>query len=48
MATIHFDQTTRLTPEQFISALTDFGPRRSTVLRSSGDDYPKVHRVGPG
>ena len=47
MATIHFDQKTRLTPEQFIAGLTDFGPRRSTVLRSSADDYPKVHLVGP-
>ncbi len=25
MATIHFDQKTRLTPEQFIAGLTDFG-----------------------
>ena len=46
MATIHFDQQTRLTPEQYIAGLTDFGPGRSKVFSNSADDYLKVHQVG--
>ncbi len=46
MATIHLDQTTRLTPEQYVAGLTDFGPGRSKVFSNSADDYLKVHRVG--
>ena len=47
MATIHFDQQTRLTPEQYIAGLTDFGPGRSTVFSNSADDCLKIHQVGP-
>ena len=32
MSTIHFNQTTNLTPEQYIAGLTDFGPGRSKVF----------------
>ena len=32
MSTIHFHQTTTLTPEQYIAGLTDFGPGRSKLL----------------
>jgi hypothetical protein len=47
MPTIHFDQKTKLTPEQYIAGLTDFGPGRSKVFSNSADDYLKVHHVGP-
>jgi hypothetical protein len=47
MATIHFDQKTRLTPEQYIAGLTDFGPGRSKVFSNSADDHLKVHQAGP-
>jgi len=48
MSTIHFTQTTTATPEQFVAALTDFGPGRSKVFGNSADDYLKVHAQGPG
>jgi len=44
MPTIHFHQTTTLTPEQYIAGLTDFGPGRSKLFGNSADDYLKVHR----
>lgn len=44
---IHFHQTTTSTPEQFIAALTDFGPGRSKIFGNSADDYLKVHQRGP-
>ena len=47
MSTIHFNQTTTLTPEQYIAGLTDFGPGRSEVFSKSADDYLEVHSVGP-
>ena len=47
MSTIHFNQTTTLTPDQYIAGLTDFGPGRSKVFSNSADDYLKVHHVGP-
>ena len=47
MSTIHFHQTTTLTPEQYIAGLTDFGPGRSKVFSNSADDYLKVHSLGP-
>jgi hypothetical protein len=47
MATIHMYQTTSSTPEQFIAALTDFGPGRSKLFGNSADEYMKVHRRGP-
>ena len=46
MATLHFHATTSATPEQFIAALTDFGPGRAEVFPNSSDDYLKVHHLG--
>ena len=47
MSTIHFHRTTTATPEQFLSALIDFGPGRSKLFGNSADDYLKVHHRGP-
>ena len=47
MATLHFNQTTTATPEQFVAGLTDFGPGRSQLFGNSADDYLKVHDEGP-
>jgi hypothetical protein len=47
MATIHLHQTIASTPEQFVAALTDFGPGRSEIFGRSADDYLKVHDQGP-
>jgi hypothetical protein len=47
MATIHLHQTIASTPEQFIAALTDFGPGRSEIFGRSADGYLKVHDQGP-
>jgi hypothetical protein len=46
MSTIHFNQTTTLTPEQHVAGLTDFGPGRSKVFGNSADEYLKVHHRG--
>ena len=46
MATIHFHFATTATPEQFVDALTDFGPGRSEVFGNSADDYLKVYDIG--
>ncbi|WP_433679177.1 hypothetical protein [Nocardia sp. CA-119907] len=46
MSTIHFTETTTSTPEQFVSALTDFGPGRSKVFGNSTDEYLEVHAQG--
>jgi hypothetical protein len=43
MATVHFNQKTTATPEQFIAGLTDFGPGRAELFSNSADDYLKVH-----
>ena len=43
---IHFHRTTRLTPEQYIAGLTDFGPGRSKLFGNSADEYLKVHHLG--
>jgi hypothetical protein len=43
---IRFHQATRLTPEQFIAGLTDFGPGRSKLFGNSADEYLKVHDRG--
>ncbi|MBV9928042.1 MAG: hypothetical protein JOZ96_23690 [Acidobacteria bacterium] len=43
MATLHFHQTTTLTPEQYVAGLTDFGPGRSELFGNSADEYLKVH-----
>ena len=47
MATLHFNQTTTSTPEQFVAALTDFGPGRSEIFGKSADDYLQLHDAGP-
>ena len=47
MSTIHLHRTTRLTPEQYLAGLTDFGPGRSKLFGNSADDYLKVHSRGP-
>ena len=47
MTTIHLHQTTTATPEQFLAALTDFGPGRSDIFPNSADGYLKVHDHGP-
>ena len=46
MATIHLNQTTTSTPEQFVAGLTDFGPGRSQLFGRSADGYLKVHDKG--
>jgi hypothetical protein len=46
MATLHFTQTTTSTPEQFIAAVTDFGPGRSELFGNSDDQYLQVHDLG--
>ena len=46
MATIHLHETTTATPEQFIAALTDFGPGRAKVFGNSADGYLEVHAQG--
>jgi hypothetical protein len=43
MSTIHLHQTTTSTPEQYIAALTEFGPGRSKIFGNSADEYLKVH-----
>jgi len=43
---IHFHQTSRSTPEQFIAGLIDFGPSRSRLFPNSSDEYLKVHHLG--
>jgi hypothetical protein len=46
MSTIHLHATTTATPEQFLAALTDFGPGRSKIFSNSADDYLQVHAQG--
>ena len=46
MPTIHFQETTTSTPEQFVAALTDFGPGRSQIWGNSADNYLNVHDQG--
>jgi len=36
-----------LTPGQYITGLTDFGPGRAKLFGNSTDDYLKVHSRGP-
>jgi hypothetical protein len=43
MSKNHFNQTTTLTPEQYIAGLTDFGPGRSELFGNSADADLKVH-----
>ncbi|MGW5381299.1 hypothetical protein [Nocardia sp. NPDC003963] len=46
MATLHFTETTTATPEQFVAALTDFGPGREQLFGNSTDEYLEVHHRG--
>jgi len=46
MPTFHFHQTSTATPEQFLAALTDFGPGRAEVFENSADDDLEVHSQG--
>jgi hypothetical protein len=46
MSTIHLHRTTSITAEQYIAALTNFGPGRSKLFGNSADEYLKVHRSG--
>lgn len=46
MPTIHFTETTSSTPEQFVAALTDFGPGRWLLFANSDGEYLKVHDQG--
>ncbi|ADJ47390.1 hypothetical protein AMES_5565 [Amycolatopsis mediterranei S699] len=46
MSTIHFTVTTTATPEQFLAALTDFGPGRAELFGNSADEYLQVHHRG--
>ncbi len=48
MSTIHLTETTSATPEQFVAALTDFGPGRSQIFGRSADAKLRVHDQGPG
>jgi hypothetical protein len=47
MTTIHLKRTTTATPEQFVAALTHFGPGRDKLFPRSTDGYLKVHSQGP-
>ena len=46
MSTINLHQTTTSTPEEYVAALTDFGPGRSRLFANSADEYLKVHHRG--
>ncbi|WP_458690548.1 hypothetical protein [Nocardia tengchongensis] len=48
MSTIHFKETTNSTPEQFVAALTNFGPGRFELFSNTDDEYLKVHDQHPG
>src|SRR5262245_62400806 len=44
MSTFHVIKTTTLPPEQYIAALTAFGPGRPKLFGNSADQYLKVHQ----
>jgi hypothetical protein len=46
MSIIHLHRTTAITAEQYIAALTNFGPGRSKLFGNSADEYLKVHQRG--
>ena len=46
MATIKVTERTTATPEQFLAALTDFGPHRSQVWTNSKPEFLVVHEQG--
>jgi len=45
MPTIRLTETTTVTPERFIAALTEFGPGRSKVWTNSTPEYLQVHSL---
>ena len=47
MPTIRLTATTTATPEQFIAAVTDFGPGRSKIFGNTDDSQLIVHDSGP-
>jgi hypothetical protein len=46
MTTIHLRAHARVTPDQFVAALTDFGPGRSEIFGNSADSDLEVHSIG--
>ena len=48
MTTVNFKVQTQLAPAAVLSALTDFGPRRSEVWPNVDSVHFKVHGQGPG
>ncbi|WP_086664760.1 hypothetical protein [Lentzea kentuckyensis] len=46
MTTITLHQPTTASPEQFVAALTDFGPGRKQLFPNSSDDALRVHERG--
>ena len=46
MATLRYHENTTATPEQFVAAVTDFGPGRSEIFPNSADGYLQVHSKG--
>jgi hypothetical protein len=46
MTVLTFSRTTSATPEQFLAALTDFGPGRSEIFPNSADGFLSVHEQG--
>jgi hypothetical protein len=48
MATVHFTKTTTATPEEFIAALTDFGPGRAEIWGNTADSQLEVYSQSPG
>ncbi|WP_458685749.1 hypothetical protein [Nocardia tengchongensis] len=43
MTTIHMHANAHVTPEEYVAALTDFGPDRSTLFGNSKNAYLAVH-----
>ena len=46
MSTVRFSQATSATPQEFVAALTDFGPGRSELFGNSADGYLEVYSRG--
>ncbi len=46
MSTIHLHARTTSTAEQYVAALTDFGPGRSKLFGNSADEFLKLHDRG--
>jgi hypothetical protein len=46
MSTLHFSKITTATPQQFLAAVTDFGPGRQEIFPNSHDGDLVVHERG--